>query len=105
LQHDHEKQPPERAVKVFIFGQKHACLPFLINIDLIVAYPSGFVKRRTTVRNEKFAKRLGATRHAYQTATARACVTGEVLCYIHSLPAASAAGNRGGQADAVLRSG
>jgi hypothetical protein len=46
----------------------------LINIDFIVAYPSGFVKRRTTVRNEKFAKRLGATRHAYQTATARAFV-------------------------------
>ena len=28
------------------------------------------------MRNEKFAKRLGATRHAYQTATAEACVTG-----------------------------
>jgi hypothetical protein len=26
------------------------------------------------MRNEKFAKRLGATRHAYQTATARAFV-------------------------------
>ena len=26
------------------------------------------------MRNEKFAKRLGATRHAYQTATARAIV-------------------------------
>ena len=65
----------------------------MINIDFIVAYPSGFVKRRTAMRNEKFAKRLGATRHAYQTATAEACVTGAVLCYIHSLPAATAAGS------------
>ena len=41
---------------------------------------SGFVKRRTTVRNEKFAKRLGATRHAYQTATARAIVPDRKNC-------------------------
>ena len=47
LQHDHKKQPPERAVKAFISCQQHACPPssfFGKSDTIIVSHPQDFVK-------------------------------------------------------------